>query len=174
MISKTETSKVIALHGLAKSGKTTVADFLEKKGYQRHSFATPLKNMLKCIGLRDEHLYGALKEAQTPLLCGKTPRFAMMKLGTEFGRDTIHPDIWIIAWINTRPEGNVVVDDLRFPNELQALTDINAVTIKIVRPGLIRGEHESEQHDLSCKYTVVNDGSLEDLYQKVDDILSQL
>ena len=95
---------LIALTGLAGSGKTTAADYLVKAhGFACISFAGPIKSMLRTLGLTalediEEVFEGEGKEKPNRLLCGKSPRFAMQTLGTEWGRDLIGPDLWVNAW----------------------------------------------------------------------------
>ena len=54
---------LIALTGLAGSGKTTAADYLVKAhGFTRIKFADPLKSMLYTLGLVYEDIEGEGKE----------------------------------------------------------------------------------------------------------------
>jgi len=51
--------KIIAFCGLAGSGKDTACNYLVDRGYQKMSFAAPLKQMAKiAFGFSDEQLYG--------------------------------------------------------------------------------------------------------------------
>lgn len=79
---------VIALTGLAGSGKSTASKYLvEKHGYQLVKFAGPLKDMLRAIGFGEDDIEGNGKELSNSLLCDKTPRHAMQTLGTEWGEN---------------------------------------------------------------------------------------
>lgn len=165
--------KIVAFHGKLQSGKSTAAKYLvETLGWKRHFFAKTLKDMLKCLGLTEEHVNGSLKEVPTDLLLGKTPRYAMQTLGTEFGRELIHPDIWVNAWKNTMPKDvNIVCDDLRFPNECEMVRSIGGVIVKIERPSLIStSTHASEIHELEYDHSIVNDGTVEEFISKVADL----
>lgn len=156
-----------------KSGKTTAARYLaQKHGYSRHRFAGPLKLMLKVgFGLTDDHVDGHLKEEPTDLLGGATPRHAMQTMGFEWGRRLVHEDLWVIAWMNTRPKGPIVCDDLRFPNEYEALRKLDGKVIRVIRPGYSHsGSHDSEAHVLPHDIEILNDGSLEDFLAKLDDL----
>ena len=120
----------IALCGPAGAGKSTVAAFLEREaGCTRHRFAKPLKDMLRAIGLTEREIEGDLKEVPCPALMGRTPRHALVTLGTEWGRDLIHPDLWVNAWHRTLPAGNVVTEDLRFRNEWAAASAAGFMTL---------------------------------------------
>ncbi|WP_209088016.1 deoxynucleotide monophosphate kinase [Agrobacterium tumefaciens] len=114
---------VIALTGLAGSGKSTASKYLvETHGYQLVKFAGPLKDMLRAIGLGEGHIEGAHKETDLAMLSGHTPRHAMQTLGTEWGRKCMGDDFWVNLW-RSRADGvlafggRVVVDDCRFQNE---------------------------------------------------------
>jgi hypothetical protein len=79
-----------------------------------------------------------------------TPRKLMQLVGTECGRNIIHPDVWVNATmvdyikaesldgnypskdiVFSRP--NWVITDVRFPNEAQAITDRGGINIRIQR-----------------------------------------
>ncbi|MBB5414081.1 deoxynucleotide monophosphate kinase family protein [Paraburkholderia atlantica] len=175
--------QVIALVGNAGAGKSTVADYLiAEHGYHRVKFAGPLKNMLRAIGLDDEEIEGSRKEQPCELLCGKTPRHAMVTLGTEWGRDLIGPEFWTGLWeeevcAHLNSGLSVVVDDCRFPNELEAVKRRRGEAWHIVRPahgGSSLPGHRSEGA-LSEFYadmrTVANTGWIEDLHSKVRQIM---
>ena len=134
------TPLVIGLSGFAGSGKSTVASILEEKhGFVRIRFAGPLKDMLRQIGLTDYELEGDGKEVPNAILQGKTPRYAMQTLGTEWGRDLVGPLFWSKVWeqsvIASLREGarGIVVDDLRFPNELETLKDLGGWHVRLIR-----------------------------------------
>jgi len=180
---------VVGIVGPKQSGKSEIYKQLAiTRGFVRHRFAGPLKAMMKAgFGLTDEELDGNLKEVPCTKLGGRTPRWAQQSLGTEWGRELIHNDIWIMAWEATMPqvlddEGKlcgIVADDVRFPNEVEAIRRHGGKLIAIQRPslGLVRTDtHASEAHahTLEVDFRIVNGGSLEDLRQKIDEILSRL
>jgi len=173
---------VVGIVGPKQSGKSEIYKQLAvTRGFVRHRFAGPLKAMMKAgFGLTDEELDGNLKEVPCAKLGGRTPRWAQQSLGTEWGRELIHSDIWIMAWEATMPQGcGIVADDVRFPNEVEAIRRHGGKLIAIQRPslGLVRTDtHASEAHanTLEADFRIVNGGSLEDLRQKIDEILSQL
>lgn len=175
---KSSKTNLIALCGLAGSGKSTAADYLiDEHDFHRVKFAGPLKSMLKALGLNHDHLEGKLKEVPCELLGGRTPRHAMQSLGTEWGRELITPELWVNAWTHKAQDYldrgfNVAVDDCRFPNELRAVQKLGGVTVMIERPGTASVEsHISEQHALETDITLVNDESVADLYAKLNSIL---
>lgn len=156
---------IVAFTGLAGSGKSTAAAHLVHcHGFQRVRFAGPLKAMLAALGLTPEQIDGSEKETPCDLLGGKTPRYAMQTIGTEWGRYLIASDLWIRAWkaaVAKVPAGvPVVVDDCRFPNEAEAVRAAGGVIIRIDRPGAGAGAagHVSEQHQIEAAAVIQNHG----------------
>jgi hypothetical protein len=82
-----------------------------------------------------------------------TPRLLLQLLGTECGREIIHPNIWVNALFvdykvigdnllegeirKVRDEDliypNWIITDMRFPNELEAVKDRGGITIRVNR-----------------------------------------
>lgn len=179
-IGKASTSSlppVIALTGLAGSGKSTASKYLvEKHGYQLVKFAGPLKDMLRAIGLSEAQIEGELKEEPCEWLQGKTPRQAMQTLGCEWGRDCIGPSFWIELWVRRvnliiAEGGRVVVDDCRFPNEADEVRKLGGVVWRIVGRGGIAGSHESEAGCGTFDVWINNIFDIPRLYQTIDMFL---
>ena len=191
----------IGLSGFAKSGKTTAAEYLQREyGYQRLHIADPLRGMLDNLLLafgvpthmRMKYLEGDLKESVIPEL-GVTSRHAQITLGTEWGRESIHPDLWQRCWEAraTRLAAPAMNDSVRFPNEEAGIRSRNGMTIMIVRPeagpaayrngigkwlyqtfGVMWGVHDSERVDrLNPDFLIHNTGSLDDLYRMIDKVM---
>src|SRR6185312_10034709 len=175
------TRTIIAFTGLAGAGKTTAAAHLVvRRGFKRVRFAGPLKAMMAALGLSHAEIEGDRKELPCELLGGKTPRWAMQSLGTEWGRNLIASDLWIRAWqkaVADVPAGvPVVVDDCRFPNEAQAVQDAGGIIVRIERPGVVKEgyQHSSETHVLPAARTLHNTLSDRNLREQVDVLLRDL
>lgn len=181
------TLKVIALIGQAGSGKSEVAQHLvANHRFTRVGFADILKDMLGRLGLSVFETNGHLKEEPCSLLLGQTPRHAMQTLGTEWGRDLIHPDLWVHAWkvrvVKEINYGyNVVADDCRFMNEANTAAMFHPSGIwRILRKGIHQGNHdlwrkhssEQESDRIHVDRTIKNYGSIGDLKTAVDSILA--
>lgn len=168
---------VIALTGLAGSGKSTASKYLvEKHGYQLVKFAGPLKDMLRAIGLSEAQIEGELKEEPCEWLQGATPRHAMQTLGTQWGRDCIGPSFWIELWVRRvnliiAEGGRVVVDDCRFPNEAEEVRKLGGVVWRLVGRGGIAGGHESEAGCGTFDVWINNIFDIPRLYQTIDMFL---
>ena len=163
---------IIGLSGLKGSGKTTAAKFLVEDGFVKMSFAEPIKRMLACIRLSHKDLYGNRKEESNIMLDGKTPRYAMQTLGTEWGRDLISPNIWINVVkhdiLRSHAGDDIVIDDCRFPNEVGMILGLRGSIVYIEREG--KAEDHASEREVKSLYrsiTVENKSSLEDLQEAI-------
>lgn len=147
--------QIVALCGAKGSGKSTLAELIRYQHY--YPFAWAIKAMLIAAGVEKKDLTEPhRKELPNPLLGGKTNRHAMVTLGTEWGREMIHPDIWVNLWCNKVDpitEGRVLVDDCRFHNEIKALKARGALIIAIERPGMV--DYHRFTHEMFTKGTPV-------------------
>jgi hypothetical protein len=128
--------RLIAIHGRKRAGKGTVSDYLVRThGFRLVKFSQPLKEMLlvllESIGMDIQTAHrcieGDLKEAPVAALGGKSARYAMQTLGTEW-RDLFIPTMWAditISKIRSLLNSNVSVtlDDFRFEHECSILSD---------------------------------------------------
>lgn len=174
---------VLSFAGPKFAGKGTASRLFLDLGYKRASFARPLKDMLVTFGLTEADISDpVLKETPHPLLNGHTPRFAMETLGTRWGRQIIWEDIWVnIGRIRVQQMvaagERVVFDDVRFDNEAIQLGSINAPVVEITRPGCaynpaIPSEAGLSRHLITA--TVANDGTPEQLHQRLHEVLIDL
>ncbi|MFG1226010.1 nucleoside/nucleotide kinase family protein [Xanthobacter wiegelii] len=154
---------IIGFAGRAGAGKTTAAQHLvQHHGFERVRFAGPLKSMMRALGCTEEEVDGARKELPCDLLGGRTPRQAMQWLGTEWGREMIAPDLWTRAWeYAAAGKPRVVVDDVRFPNEVEAVRRLGGVVIQLLAPVDLALEaasagHVSERGGLDVDADLIN------------------
>tara|TARA_A100001015_G_scaffold159265_1_gene176959 strand:+ start:1269 stop:1829 length:561 start_codon:yes stop_codon:yes gene_type:complete len=140
---------LIGLCGKKGSGKTYIANHMN----ETHDaivcrFADTIKCMMKVMGFNERQISGDLKEKPCEILDGKTPRYAMQTLGTEWGRDMIHKNIWVnIALARTEHMSGVAIfDDVRFPNEIEAIHKAGGVVAWVERSSIYFGKdnHPSE------------------------------
>lgn len=174
--------KLIGLAGAKSSGKSTVRSYLVRTyNCTPLRFAEPLKNMFRAF-LADllytpdaqeieRYVEGDLKEAELPGL-GVTAREFMQLLGTEFGRDTIHEDLWVkiqerrVKHMLTA-EQTPVFEDVRFYNERSMIKRHGGKIIRIDRPGLKSEDTHVSEQTIPADFVVVNDGSIEELERKI-------
>lgn len=132
--------QVFGITGRKYHGKDTAARELVLHGFDLLRFADPLKNMLRAFYQTMElssaeierRLEGDLKEVPCIYLNGRTPRYAMQTLGAEWGRDLIHPDLWIDSLMR-RAQGRdkVVISDVRYPNECETVKRLDGKVIRV-------------------------------------------
>lgn len=108
-----------------------------------------------------------------------TPRLLLQLLGTECGRQIIHPNIWCNATMaGYKPKDNWIITDVRFPNEAKSIKDEGGILIRVDRPGFENtGNHLSETALDDYKdfdSIIINDGSIESLSKKVEDFMMEL
>lgn len=108
-----------------------------------------------------------------------TPRHAMITLGTEWGRCIMGENFWVnitARKIKTIP-GNVKITDVRFPNEAAKVKELGGMLLRVERPGTeaSSGSHESEAliASLDVDGVITNDGTLEDLSEKVRQMITE-
>jgi len=113
---------------------------------------------------------------------GKSPRELLQLLGTEFGRNMIHPEIWIRSAVERIDSSSpVVFTDVRFDNEAEAIQEAGGVIFEVIRPsiGCLKSHtaaHVSEQ-GISREHillTIENTGTLNDLAATVDAAVASL
>lgn len=136
----------------------------------------------------DDQLYGSKKEEIDPRW-GVSARSILQFVGTDLIRHNMHqliPDIGDKFWIklaidnyhtNKNININTIISDVRFQNEIDAIIKEDGIIIKIIRPeNDNKDSHESEKNILNLKgnYEIINNGTLEDLYSKIDIVLKNI
>lgn len=204
---------IVGFIGFIGSGKNTAADFLVKNyNFKRESFANPLKDAVANVFGWDRFmLEGSTEESRSwreqpdqwwSERLGKTitPRYILQQWGTEVCRAGFHDEIWIASLENRlqKTKENVVVSDVRFPNEIAAIRKASGTIVRVVRgenpewyedaklanagdhvigSALARarmrnsGIHSSEWAWIGSSIDVEldNNGSLEDLFNQIKD-----
>lgn len=166
---------VIGLHGRARSGKDTVANFiLAQRGGYIYSFADPIRAMLVPLGIDMRDPYWQERKEEVIPAIGASPRRMMQTLGTEWGRQLINPDIWLILakqlLLNYGP--GMVIADVRFENEATWVREQGGRVVHIERPDNVAVEAHVSEAGIVFKgeegdIKIVNGGSLEDLQQTI-------
>jgi hypothetical protein len=140
---------IIGFVGFIGSGKDTAADYLVNfHEFRRDSFANTLKDAVAAVfGWDRVLLEGRTKEAREwreqvdtwwaerlgmPNL---TPRWVLQYWGTEVCRIGFHDDIWIASLENKmrKTSDNIVISDVRFPNEIKAIHNAGGIVVRVKR-----------------------------------------
>ena len=170
-------SKIIAFTGQKGSGKDTAAKLID--GAVNYKFADPLKNMLRTllqtqgcpVDQIERYIEGDLKEEPCIWLNGRTMRHAMQTLGTEWGREMIHEDLWTECMdrrLSVTKDKNIVITDLRFQNEADIVGLYWGQVVRIKRganDNTATHASETELNSIKVDLEINNSGSLEDLQE---------
>jgi hypothetical protein len=181
------------------SGKSEVAKVLVNEfGAKLIKFAGPLKDMTRVLLLHmgvtpsdvERCLEGDLKELPVPgwkrqEAIGNgppeiTPRRIMQTLGTEW-RNLIDLNLWTrIAQENISEQlakgHHVVVDDMRFPHELDVIRALGGKFVRVLRPtARVTSKHGSEGllDNRVSDHTIYNTATLADLRESVRKMMDK-
>lgn len=182
---------LIGLHGRKQAGKDTCgARLAAAHGYARVAFADPLRVFLAAldplVGVRNGAVlrlstvlaevdgdWDRLKdEAHDPV--HRELRTLLQKVGNEAGKAVFGETVWADRGLEAarRLGGRVVFTDVRFDVEAAAIAAAGGRVVHVVRPGAAApaDPHTSEAgidpHWIGA--TIVNDGTLEQLWEQVD------
>jgi hypothetical protein len=148
------------------------------------AFADPLKEAVAKLFDIPRSVAFSSDKSQVIEPWGLTLRDILQRFGTEAMRNNFGPDFWVRRWASefsrlereTKAEG-VVITDLRFENEADAVRARGGLVVHLRRPeaglGGAEGAHASEL-PLAVGLDdclVYNSGSVRDLDAKVPDIL---
>lgn len=201
-IKHNETIKhVIGITGPKRSGKDTSAAYLKSMfDYEPLAFAEPMKDIL-CLtfgisrdvlddfkNLMDSHKilgvesYGAFVEDEDDYVEFTTDmRQVLQRFGTEAMKKHFGTDVWAQKLVQDAlmwNMENVVVSDLRFLNEYEYLKEHceKLTIIRLHKDGLEEDVHSSEQEykQIPTDYDISNNGTLQDLYNKLNKIMSEI
>lgn len=186
---------VIGLCGYKGSGKSVVAKYLEENhGFKRvnfkdglvaemrERFPTLLKEIAYSASMLQQYETGIgesltvddMFELKPPLM-----RTLMQEYGTEVRRAD-KDSYWVDKWLEKVKEvgGNIVTDDVRFFNELSAITEQEGVLIRVKRDDIITGgthASETEQEKFVEDFTIdAIKGDHSGVYKQVEQIINTL
>lgn len=177
-------SRLIGIAGRAGSGKDTAGSHLvEQHGFQQYAFADPIRAMLGALGAfpAADLINRDTKEVVIDWL-GKSPRQMAQTLGTEWGRELVHPQLWILMaqrrWDAAKFAGHsLVVTDVRFENEVEWIKAQGGHVIVLDRCGTESvSAHASEQLNFSvfADWFIPNDSTIDILLHRVDQAMKEL
>lgn len=170
----------IALVGKMRSGKDTVGKyFMNYHGFKRFAFAEGITNIL------NEHFPEIMAQGK--------PRGMYLGIGQQFRE--YEPNVWINytdrqikEYLKENPSGDIVITDTRQLNEYKYLKDNGFIVIKVeakVDTRIKRMqelgdtfstkdlEHDTEKQAeaMPFDYLIHNDGTVEELFEKVERVL---
>lgn len=172
----------IALTGEMRSGKTTVASYIEDTFYaKRFAFGDALKSIT--------HQLFDIDSASKP-----------RKLYQDVGQAlrSVDEDVWInllrvdiLKNTSKKDFGIIVIDDLRQPNEYEWAKANGYIIIRVEADNALRKEraalegddfseedmlHDTESHaaGFDVDYTIINSGSTDALYRQVLSVIASI
>lgn len=165
---------IVALCGGQGSGKSTLSKAIEEDGeFIKISFADIIYKMLSTFLEKDAR--SLPKEEPMEELGGKTLRQALQTLGTEWGRQCLFDGIWVEKVrrqlrVLTEKGYNVILDDLRFPNEEQMLREEGAKIFRIDRDGHDSGNTDGHASEAGYQW-FVPDRVIDNDFETVGDFI---
>lgn len=184
---------VIGVMGRKRAGKNEFAEALgvtsgRSDGVYVFAFADAIREIMYAVDpiigyengefvryatVVDERGYEAAKEY---------PEFRQFaqRLGTEGGRVVFGDSVWVdivMGKVAALPDDALVlIPDVRFPNEYDAIKGSGGYVVRVDRPSLVEDEHdahasETEWLDLEPDTVVRNEGPLSDLRLKAHVLL---
>ena len=181
---------------------TVADHLVEEYGFQKVSFADALKDATAQMFEWPRHLLEgdtveSRKWRETPdafwtneLGYEVTPRYVLQKFGTECMRVGFYDGVWVSIVkrkILNSPGTNWVIPDTRFPNEIKMINSIDGQVWRVKRgddPCWMKeyidyGIEPTDIHSSEWSWAksnfdqvITNNTNLEDLYQKVREILN--
>ena len=193
---------LIGICGLIGSGKDTVADRLVTHyKFKRDSFAKSLKDAVASMFNWDREMLEGKTESSRHWReqpdnfwserLGKsvTPRWVLQHFGTEVMRGKMYDGIWVDSCIGRYKGENTVISDTRFPNEIKRIKECGGIILLVKRfkdpdwfTSYVEGNivpqniHSSEYAWAKSEFdfTIENNGTLQDLNEKVDSFINRL
>lgn len=153
---------IFGISGEKFSGKDTVADAIVAR-YARDGkkakiirFAEPLKQSLCTLFGWDRSQLESHEFKETPEpITGKTPRYIMQAMGTEFGRELLHDELWIRlarAEVERCLATDVVpvLSDVRFENEAAMVRSMGGILVHVINPAnVVRTDAHASENGVS-------------------------
>lgn len=188
---------IIGFLGEKRSGKDTCGNYIiENYGFERYAFADPIKKACQHLfGFTDEQCWGELKDV-IDMEWDITPREAFQILGTEIFQYDMAKYLPALAkvgrgWWSKRfkmwyqdkevldqEELKVILTDVRFQHEVDPIHKLGGFVFKVVRPDQQSNDGHASEAEMAeinnFDAVIYNDGTLEDLYEKLDVIMKQI
>jgi hypothetical protein len=175
---------IIGLSGYAQSGKDTVAEMLcLNYKYHRRAFADPMRDAIYTLNpivfnlnsrvadLVDEHGWDVAK-------ANPEVRRLLQVFGTEVGRKMFNLNFWVdIALAGLNDTHRVVLADVRFPNEAEAIKNLGGQVVRINRHNYTPVNGHISEHAMDnymFEHVIYNDGTLDDLSYDVSLLAKEL
>jgi hypothetical protein len=162
------TPVIIGVAGRARSGKDTVASLFSKT-HRVVRFAQPIKDAVKALyGWSDIETEADIKDVVDPSW-GISPRSAMIHVA-QSTRLFVANDFFVKRLFDSWEGDAIVIPDVRYKHEVDAIHARGGITIKITREGLHKHDIEFTVDELETTHQVTNNGSLDGLRRQIDSL----
>jgi len=173
-------AKIIGITGFKRSGKTETGNILSTLGYRQYALADGVKAVAKlAYGFTEDEVQGNSgydREQIVPDL-GLSVRQVLQKIGTEVARE-IYDETWIRMLKKRISEDRrglfveplVVVTDVRFLNEAEAIWEMGGEVWRVDREGVdLDDTHPSELSilDIEPDFVLKNNSTLDALTVRI-------
>lgn len=194
--------KLIGILGRSRSGKDTTANIIMSiypDQYTLQRFAQPIKNALKEIyDFTPEQLEDDEKELIDERY-NITPRQAMQEMtahylkkhGGAFFSERVFTAFDISASVsasvsasasasdnaNVSAPFGIIIPDVRYEHDINAIRTRGGIIIKVIRPSLTTTQQHTVEDNIQtfeADYTIVNDGNIPLLRNKIVNIFNQI
>lgn len=185
---------IIGLHGRQRVGKDTVFELIQTEypHATRIAFADKIKQSLAAlfgISVREIDILkeeGAMFKVESKNYeHSYTWRSFAQRYGTEAHREIFGEDFWVDKvlphpnkrGIKSHQDKLWIITDVRFPNEAFRIKELGGKIINVKRPDVDKKDNHISENSLNnffIDYELVNDGSLEDLKERVIKIVKEL
>ena len=105
-----------------------------------------------------------------------TARELLQKFGTAI-REGVDSDFWVKLLLNNSKNEDIIIADVRFPNEVKTIKEAGGIIVRIERKNIETSSHISETALDNYKdwdMTIINDYDLDSLRRSAHYILNNL
>lgn len=165
---------IVGFSGAIGAGKSTAARILvEKHGFIPYSFAAPIKEIMRILGFKKHQVSGTQEQKlEKHAVFGVSGRRFMQEFGTKVMQEALpealevkwDTSIWVMLFTQFCKKNvgkNIVIDDVRFPKEVDAIKSLGGVIFHLERnrdhePTSPVTMHASETQELARDVHVIN------------------
>lgn len=177
---------IIGLSGYAQTGKDTIANHLiSKYGFTRVAFADPIREAvyrlnpkISIADMRNVPLATAVDGLgwENVKVDSSDARWLLQRMGTEVGREMFGDNFWVDQAMKKASQyEKVVITDVRYPNELQAILEASGQVWRVIKDSVgavNRHPSETALDDYDFEYIIFNNDTKESLYESVDGFIN--
>lgn len=165
---------LIGFNGYARSGKDTLAALLVCEfGYRRIAFADKLRSFTEAV---NPHVASRVAEVGWDAAKMDPEVRQVLRDYGAAARDHIHPNVWIFSALGGEcSEDHIVVSDVRFPNEADAIKERGGRLVRIERAGVGPANDIDTLLDRYDRFDaiILNDSTIDSLHAQMRSLLDE-